>query len=238
MEIVVPRRCGGVAEQGGQSIVGGGGHGRAHVGRIRDAQIHDAAAGGVGDIGSRGLGAHHAAARSGGRPLGGGGTLAAVGHGGAVLPLGGAEMGGGLGRGDAGEAAGHRHGRQRQALAHGGAGAVHPVEGDVEVPQGEGGADVLVQEIAGKDAVHVLRRQTALLQGTAQGQGLHLRLPLLPCLFAEEGVVIRDVNGAAQRALTLQPSGHTGPAHHARRVREPAGLAAQSFDVHSVPPRT
>ena len=35
----------------------------------------------MGDIGSRGLDAHHAAARSGGRPLGGGGALAAVGHG-------------------------------------------------------------------------------------------------------------------------------------------------------------
>ena len=192
----------------------------------------------MGDIRSLRLGPQNAAPRRRGRPLGSRRTLAAVGQRHPILPLRRAEVGGGLGRGDAGEAAGHRHGCQRQALTHGGAGAVHPVEGDVEVPQGEGGADVLVQEIAGKDAVHVLRRQTALSQGAAQGQGLHLRLPLLPCLFAEEGVVIRDVNGAAQRALTLQPSGYTGPAHHARRVREPAGLAAQSFDVHSVPPRT
>ena len=235
-EVVVPGRGAGVPEQGGQGVVGGGSHGRAHVGRVRNAQIHDAAPGGVGDIRALGLGAYHAAAGGGGRPLGRGRPLAAVGHRGAVLPLGGAEVGGGLGGGDAGEAAGHRHGRQRQTLAHGGAGAVYPVKRDGEVPQGEGGPDVLVQQVAGKDAVHVPRRQAAFLQGAAQGHGLHLRFPLLPCLLAEEGVIVRDVEIRAQRALTLQPSGHAGPAHHAGRLEEPAGLAAQSFDVHSVPP--
>ena len=36
-EIVVPRRCGGVAEQGGQSIVGGGAMAAPMLARIRDA---------------------------------------------------------------------------------------------------------------------------------------------------------------------------------------------------------
>ena len=185
---------------------------------------------------SLGLRAHHAAAGGGGRPLGGGGPLAAVWHRGAVLPLGGAEVGGGLGGGETGKAPSHRHSRQRQALSHGGAGTVHAVEGDSEVPQGEGCADVLVQQIAGEDAVHVLRRQAALLPGAAQGDGLHLRLPLLPRFFAEEGVVVRYVKIRTQRALPFQTAAYIGPAHHAGRPEEPAGLAAQAFDIHGVTP--
>ena len=81
-------------------------------------------------------------------PLGGGGALAAVLQGRAVLPFGGAEMGGGHGGGVGGETAVQQQGGQRQALRHSGTGAIQPEEGDVLPPDGEAGANALVEQVA------------------------------------------------------------------------------------------
>ena len=231
-QVIVLGRGAGVPKHRPQGVEGGGCHGRAHVGHVCYAHVHDLPPGGVGDIGPLRLDTQNAASGGGGCPLGGGAALAAVGQGRAVLPLGGAEVGGRLRRGDGGAAAGDGCGCQRQRLAHGGACAVHPVEGDVEIPQGEGGADILVQQVAGEHAVHVLRRQTALLQRQPQGVGLHLRLALLPRFPPAEGILRHRVKVAAQRPRALQPSRHRRAADDARRLQKPAGLAAQAFHVH------
>ena len=131
-----------------------------------------------------------------------------------------------------GAAAGDGCGCQRQRLAHGGARAVHPVEGDVEIPQGERSADILVQQVAGEHAVHVLRRQSPLLQRQPQSVGLHLRLALLPRFPPAEGILRHRVKVAAQRPRALQPTRHRRAADDARRLQKPAGLAAQAFHVH------
>ena len=102
----------------------------------------------------------------------------------------------------------------------------------MEIPQGEGGADILVQQVAGEHAVHVLRRQSALLQRQPQGVGLHLRLALLPRFPPAEGILRHRVKVAAQRPRALQPSRHRRAADDARRLQKPAGLAAQAFHVH------
>ena len=136
-QVEVPGTGAGVPEEGGQGIVGGGGHGGAHVVGVGDALVHDAPAGHVRHIGAGPLLRQDGAAGGGGGPLGGGGALTAVGHRHPVLPLGGAEVGAGHGGRPAGEAPVDEEGRQGQRLPHGGAGAVQPIEGDAELPQTE-----------------------------------------------------------------------------------------------------
>ena len=152
-QIVVFGCCLRVPEKGRQGVVGGGGHGGAHVVHVTDAPVHDLAAGDVGDIRSGAVVRQDGTPCGSGGPLSRGRPLVAIGHRHPVLPLGGAEVGTGDGGSPAGEAAVDEHGRQGQRLAHGGAGAVQAVEGDAEVPQAEGGADALVQQVPGADIV-------------------------------------------------------------------------------------
>ena len=187
-EVIILRAGGGSGKVRPQGVVGGGGHGAPHVVGIGDAPVHDAAAGDVGDIGAVPLSAQNTAAGGSGRPLGGGGALAAVGDRHPVLALGGAVVGGGHGGGQPGEAPVNEQRRQRQALSHGGAGAVQPVEGDMEAPQAEGGADALVQQVPSQHVVQFTGGEATLFQRPAQDPLLHGGFSLFPCLFPKEGI--------------------------------------------------
>ena len=227
----------GVPEEGGKGVVGCRGHGGAHVVGVRNALVHDPAAGDVGDVGAGAVAAQDGAASRSGRPLGGGRPLAAVGHRHPVLPLGGAEVGGGQGGGPVGVAAVDQQGRQAQALSHGGAGTVEPVEGHPEVPQAEGGADTLVQQISGQDIVQVLRRQLRLLQRSLKDRLLHGGLCFLPGLFPEEGVVADLVKKVRQGALALEFPPNIGKGEDGGGMGQGHGLAAQTLVIHDAPPR-
>ena len=233
-QVEVPGAGAGVTEEGGEGVVGGGGHGGAHVVGIGDSLVHDAAAGDVGDIGSGALPVQEGAAGGGGGPLGGGGALVAVGHRHPVLPLGGAVVGGGDGGAAAGKPAVDQHGRQGQGLPHGGAGAVEAEEGDAEVPQAEGGADALVQQVPGQDIVQVLRFQFRFLQGLPQHRLLHGGLRLLPGLLPEEGVGLQPVEVVRQGALAFKFSPDVGEGQHGGGMGQGHGPAAQAFFIHGV----
>ena len=166
----------------------GGRHGRAHVVDIADAEVDDLSTGDVRDIRPVALRTEDAAARCGGRPLGGRGTLAAIGDGHAVLALGGAVVRAGLRGGKPRKAPVDEQARERQPLAHRGARAVEPVERDAELAQAEGRPDALVEQVAREDIVQILRRKPALLQRALKRAALHGGLALLPGLAAEERV--------------------------------------------------
>ena len=231
-QVIVPGYGAGVPEHCLQGVEGRRCHGRAHVGHVRHTQIHDASPGHMGDIRSLRLGPQNAAPRRRGRPLGSRRTLAAVGQRHPILPLRRAEVGGGLRRRHTDRAGGHGHSGQRQCLPHSRAGPIYPVEGNIEIPQAKRSPNVLVQQIPGEGAVHVLRRQPALLQGQTQGIRLHLCLALFPGLFPTEGVRPHSVEAAAQRPLALQLSRHRRKADHSRRLQKPAGLPAQALHIH------
>ena len=127
-------------------------------------------------------------------------------------------MRGGHRRSAAGKAAVDAHGRERQALPHRRARAVHAAQRHAELPQGEGGADALVQKVAGKDEVQLLRPARRLLQRAGKHALLHTGLALLPGLFAEEGILAQLVKIVRQRALSLQLRADVGKALHARRT--------------------
>ena len=141
-------------------------------------------------------------------------------------------MGGGQGCGPVGVAAVNQQGRQAQTFPHGGAGAVQPVKGDVEVPQAEGGADALVQQIPRQDIVQVLRRQLRLVKGPLEDGFLHGGLRLLPGLLPEEGVGIDLVKVVRQRALALELPADIGKGENGGGMGQDHGLAAQTLVVH------
>ena len=153
-----------VGKVGPEGVIGGGGHGSPHVVGIGDTLIHNFPAGDVSDIRPRPLGGEKGAAGGGGGPLGGRGALAAIGDWHPVLPLGGAEVGTGLGGDGFRKAAVNEQRRQRQCLAHGGAGSVQAEKGDAQFPQTEGGTDALVQQVPRQYIVHIARLQPRLLQ--------------------------------------------------------------------------
>ena len=177
-----------VVEVGADGVVGRRRHGRAHVGRVLDAEIHHGAhGGGVEHHISLPLPQKHAA-RPGDGPLGGGRALAAVAQGEAVLPLGGGEVGRAHGRGHLGIAAVDGYPCQEQRLGHGGAGAVESQKGDVGVPDGEAGAHALVEKIAAQQDVDVLIPDSGLALGRLQCQRLHFALCLFPGALAKARV--------------------------------------------------
>ena len=161
-------------------------------------------------------------------------ALAAVGHRHAVLALRRAEVGGGHGCGVVGKAAVDEHGGQGQRFAHGGAGAVKPVKGDVELPQAEGGADALVQQVACQNIVDVSGGQLGPFQRSLQHSLLHGGLGLLPAFFSEERVVVDLVKIAAQGPLSLHFAADVGPGEHRGGMVQPHGLAPQSFLRHGI----
>ena len=167
----------------------------------------------------------------------------------AAVPDAGAEVGAGLGSGQTGEAAVDQQGGQGQGFPHGGAGTVQPEKGDAEVPQAEGGADALVQQVPGQHAVQLSRLQSRLVQRPLQNPFLHGRLRLFPGLFSEKGVVAQFVKIFGQRALALHPPADIGEGQHrGRRLQgrrpppDPFAHGASSLSwialIGSVCPRT
>jgi len=226
-----PAAC--VPKMGLNGIIGGGGHSGSHIVSILDALVHNLACGHMGDIGARPLPGEDDAARPRHRPLGGGGALAAVLQGRAVLPFGGAEMGGGHGGGVGGETAVQQQGGQRQALRHSGTGAIQPEEGDVLPPDGEAGANALVEQVAGQNIVQGGGAQPRLVQRGGEGQLLHGGLRLLPGLFPKRIVLIDLVEAVGQRALPFFFPHHIGVARDGGRVGKGDRLPAQLFCGHS-----
>ena len=134
----------GVVKIGGDGRGSRRSHRRAHVGGVGDAQIDDGADAHLPDKGRRHRPADQRRARSGGRPLGGRGTLPAVFEREAELPLGGTEMGGGHRRGPLSQPALNEEGGHAEAFGHRRTGAVEPQKGDFQLPQAVGRADALV----------------------------------------------------------------------------------------------
>ena len=170
----------------------------------------------LGDIGPGAVLGQDNGAGAGYRPLGGGCPLSAVLQGGAVLPLGGTEMGGGHHPGELGEASVDEHGGQGQPLPHGRAGPVKAEEGHVLAPYGEGGADALVQKVPREEVIQVGGCLPRLVQGGGQGHLLHGGLGFLPALFSEGVVLLNMVEAVGQRAVPFFLAHHVGMADDGR----------------------
>jgi len=183
----------------------------------------------MGDIGAGTFAAQNGAAGGGGGPLGGGGSLIAVWNGHPVLPLGGTEVRGGEGGGPVGVPPINQQGRKRKTLTHGGAGTVQAVEGDVEVPQTEGGADALIQQITRQNIIQLGGRQMGLVQCPLQYPLLHGGFSLFPSFFAEKWVTAQLVEIGGQRAGTFQLAADVGKGQDGWRLRQGDGSAADAF---------
>ena len=205
----------GIPEQRLQRVDGGRRHGAAHIALVVHAHVHHPAHGGVGEIRPVAGAAQNTAPGGGGRPLGGGTPLAAVGQRHPVLPLGGTVVGGGHDPRRSHRAPLQQHGRKRQSLSHGGAGGVQSAYAEGLVAQGEGAGGALVQQVACQHQIHVSRRHAAALQGMAQRPLLEDGLRLLPTGLSAEGVHLDLVKITAQRSLTLQLAADAAPRQHA-----------------------
>ena len=226
-----------VLKVGGDGVAGGGGHGRPHVVGVLHPQVDHPAHGDVGDLWSpAGAGQDHRPG-GGGRPLGGGGALAAVFQGGAVLPLGGAEVGGDHHPRPSAKAAVQGHGRQTQALPQGGAGPVQPKIGQTVGSGGIGRADALVQQIPGKQPVGLGRAGASPVQGQGEGLLLHQPLRPLPGGLPQRVVLGHHVEIRPQGARPLLLAHHIGPARQHRGTGQGGGLSAQLLFRHRAPPR-
>ena len=233
-QVIVPGAGFRLPEQGRQGVIGGGGHGSPHVVHVGDAHVHDLPAGHMGDIRPVPLVPQDAAPGGGGGPLGRGSPLAAVGHRHAVLPLGSAVVGAGHAGRRPGVTAGEQQAPQGQALPHGGAGPVQAEKRNLKVPQSEGGADALVQQVPGQDVVQFRRGQPALFQGPGQGLLLHGGLRLLPGVLSEEGIRAQQVKMPRQGAVGLEFSADVGVGHHAGGPQQGHRLPAQAFGRHKI----
>ena len=188
----------------------------------------------MGDVGTGPLPGQDGGPGAGHRPLGGGGALASVLQGGAVLPLRRTEVGGDHHRRPLPEAAVQGHGGQGQTLPHGGAGPVEPEKGDVLPPGGEGGADALVEQVAGKEPVHGGGSLAGLVQRQGEGLLLHGALRLLPGGLPKGVIRADEVEGAGQRALPFLLAHYIGVSGQGGRVGKGHRLTAQFFCCHGV----
>ena len=145
-------------------------------------------------------------------------------------------MGGGDGGGILAVPAAEEKGGQGQALSHGGAGPVQAKVGDGGRPGGKGGADALVQQVAGQQNVQVGGVEPRPFEGGVQRQLLHLRLRLFPALFSEGVVLACVVKMAAQGSSTLFVAGGGAVADDDGRTARPEGLAAQFGVFHGKTP--
>ena len=130
------------------------------------------------------------------------------------------------------QAAGEQQAPQGQALPHGGAGPVQAEKRNLKVPQAEGGADALVQQVPGQDVVQFRRGQPALFQGPGQGLLLHGGLRLLPGVLSEEGIRAQQVKMLRQGAVGLEFSADVGIGHHAGGPQQGHRLPAQASGRH------
>ena len=133
--------------------------------------------------------------RAGDGPLGGGGALSAVLQGGAVLPLGRAEVGGRHSPSPLAKASVQQHGRQGEALRHCGAGSIEAVEGHVLPPDGEAGTNALVQKVPSEEVIQGGGGLLGLVQRGGQGQLLHGGFGFFPGGFAKSVVLLNEVKG-------------------------------------------
>ena len=225
-QVEVLRLAAGVGKVLAEGLCGGGGHCRAHIVDVSDAQVRHRPHRHGAHKGRLSILADHARARAGDRPLGSGGALSAVLQREAELPLGRAEVGGGDRQALPRKPRVHKHAGKAETFRHGGAGAVQPEEGDCHLAGGIGRADALVEQVAGKQKVDLLLLHAALLQRQVDGLLLHQRLGLFPGLFAEGGVVGEIVEIVCQRALLLLFGPHRGKAQHAGRGGELQGFGS------------
>ncbi len=86
------------------------------------------------------------------------------------------------------KAACYGNGSKQKPLRHGGAGTVESQHRDACFPQAEGGANALVEQIAGEGQREVILRQSAVLQGRLQGKALHFCFRLFPAGLTEFGI--------------------------------------------------
>ena len=223
----------GFCKVSGERTVRRGGHGRPHVVGILDTLVHHLADGGVCDIGAVPITAKDGGAGAGHRPLCGGGALPAVLQGGAVLPLSGAEVGGGHRRRPGAEAAVQRHGGHDQPFRHGGAGAVKPEKGHILATHGKGGGDTLVEQVAGEEHIQGRGSLPRLVQGALKGQPLHGALRFLPAGLSKAVILIDEVEEGGHRAVTFFFAHHAGIPGNGGRIGKGQSLPAQLFYGHS-----
>ena len=141
-------------------------------------------------------------------------------------------MRGGHGNHGVRESASNRHGGHKQALRHGGAGAVQSQMGNAGISQSEGRADALVQQIPGKYDIKIRHGQTGLFRQFPQSQLLHLFFRLFPGFLPEIGVPALDVEGMGQRPLDLLFPGNIGPCGNDRRLGQYKTLASPFLTCH------
>lgn len=193
----------GIAQKVGDRCTGRRGHGCAHIVGVLDAQILDAAKEHLLDARAAARLADHRRTGRGGRPLGGGRPLATVleriaellFRGGKVRRRGRDRIVGG--------AAVREHGRHRQGEGHGGARAVQPGKGDVQLPQAKGGGDALVEQVAGKDHVDLRRGERRLGQRADDRLTHEGALRLFPGGLAHGGIGKNVIELLTQRPLAL-----------------------------------
>ena len=170
----------GIGEKAPQRRSGGGCHRCAHIVLVGHPQILDGADGDGAEIGRLISLFQNDRAGGGCRPLGGRRPHRAVFERKAVLPFGGAEVGGGHRHRPAHRLGIHQQRGQKHPLGHGRTGAVKPEQRNSGIAQAEGGADALVQQIPREDAVDILIGERRVGKGFVCGQRNHPALRLFP----------------------------------------------------------
>ena len=173
--------------------------------------------------------AHHGRTGGGGGPLRGRRTLSPIFQRVAELAFCRTKMGRGDGAAHIGCAAVHKNSGQSQGLRHSGAGAELPEQGDVRLPEAEGGGDILIEQIACKQEIDLGRRKARFVERTGKRFFLKGAFRLLPGFLTHSRVVEHGVENTSQRAFAFLFSHDGGVSQHRRAAGQHDGVLSFAF---------
>ena len=129
--------------------------------------------------------------------------------------------------------ASNHHGGCQQAFCHGGAGTVKSQMGDVRIPEAEGRADALIQQVAGQHQIKIGFFQFCLFCQNVQSQLLHMFFRLFPGFLTEIGILGGVVEGMGQGAFRFLFSCNAGPGGDHRKLGQHETLVPSFVDCQS-----
>ena len=137
-------------------------------------------------------------------------------------------MGGGHCKAAGGEFCVHKHPCQTQTFCHGGAGAVQPEEGQLQLTGGIRRADTLVEQVTRKQKINLFLLDASFLQSKLDCLFLHQRFRLFPGFFAEGGILRQVIEVICQRTFLFLLCTYRRKTHNAGRMVQLDGPAADT----------
>ena len=126
-----------------------------------------------------------------------------------------------------------QEGGEQQSFCHIGAGAVDAQIGDSQLPYSKGGADALVEQVPGQQAVEVRIGEPGFFHRQFHSVMVQTAFSPFPALLTKGAVRVNGVKEFSQRAFAFPFGADGGKAPDRRRMLEQIGLFS-AFECQTV----